>query len=333
MIKSLEKLKYCCIVPTDSCFMQCKMCYQWKFASLCYPNEPTFIEWSNFISSLRELVEFPFRIHFSGGEPLLKNNTIGLIKYASDLGFDTQLATNGYLINEEVAKTINDTGLNYLVISLDSLNEETHDFLRGKKGAYQKVMEAVRCLKDYCSNLTICICAVISGINMDGILDLVRWVQQNELIDHIGLQVIAQPLGTTPEEEWYKNKEYDFLWPQDIERAVNIIDELIIFKEDVQNKDGQCKLANPIAQLKNFQSYFKEPLRFVRRTGCPILIDAVFVNAVGDVFICNALEPAGNIKKAAIKDILFSENSVSIRTKMAQCKNNCMSVLNCNFKE
>ncbi len=140
LINRLEELpgkdtkpNFSCLSVTEDCILRCKMCYKWKKDVSIRPdnNSPTISQWKNAIASLREITDEGFLINFGGGEPLLMDGIFELIRFARDMGFKTNIATNAYLINEDVAKAIADSGLSTINISLDSMSESTHDYLRG----------------------------------------------------------------------------------------------------------------------------------------------------------------------------------------------------------
>ena len=79
---------------------------------------------------------------FSGGEPLLREDIIELIRYAVKKGIRAVLSTNGTLITEDMAERLRDAGISYVGISLDGL-EEINDRFRGVKGAFKKAMEGI----------------------------------------------------------------------------------------------------------------------------------------------------------------------------------------------
>lgn len=57
-------------------------------------------EYKNILNSVKNLCSDNMSIVFTGGEPLLSENTIPVAKYAKELGFSTKLLTNATLINE-----------------------------------------------------------------------------------------------------------------------------------------------------------------------------------------------------------------------------------------
>lgn len=127
----------CSVVLLTRCLFKCKMCEMWK--SKDEMGTVTTGEWERLITSLVGLLDGPQELVFSGGEPLLKKDILGLVKFATQKGFKTLMPSNGYLIDENMAKGIADSGLKEIFVSLDSMNPKTHDFLRGLKARMTKL--------------------------------------------------------------------------------------------------------------------------------------------------------------------------------------------------
>lgn len=320
---------YCCIALLESCFLKCRMCYKWKNdINSRDPEEPNMEQWKGFIRSLKRLVKERIQINFAGGEPLARDETLKLIKYASSQGFDTLLATNAVLIDEEKAKRIADSGLTTVNISLDSLEENKHDYLRGVKGVYSKVMRAIELLDKYAGRVTIGICTVIVEQNLGELADIVRWVQSNEKIDGMGFQAVTQPFSTDEDLFWYKDKRYSHLWPKNIAVVDKSMDGLIGLKQS-----GFNKLGNPLSQFYVYKAYFRNPNMFIKKQKCHIDTQAVNITPAGEIRLCFYMEPIGNIKNDDIADVWFSQKAELLREKISACKKNCQSMVNCNFDE
>lgn len=330
--KAEEEVKlptYCCIALLESCFLKCRMCYKWKVdINDRDPAEPDINQWKEFVSSLRRMVKGEFQINFAGGEPLVREETLELIKYAHGQGFQTLLATNAVLINEEMAKRIADSGLTIANISLDSLKEERHDYLRGESGVYRKVMSAIDLLSRHAPQVKIGICTVILDQNLDELADIVRWIQGNENIDGMGFQAVTQPFSTPEDPFWYKNEEYSHLWPRDMAKVDRAMDELIEMK-----RNGFNKLGNPLSQFYVYKAYFRNPNDFIKKKKCHIDTQAINVTPTGNIKICFYMEPIGNIKNDDINEVWFSRTAQNLRRKISACKRNCQSMVNCNFDE
>ncbi len=130
---------------TYACNLKCKHCY--ATAGKPLPDELTTEESKETIDTL-DKAGVPI-IAFSGGEPLVRSDILELTRYAADKGIYVAMATNGTLITEEKAKEMKKAGIQFVQISLDGKDAETHDSFRGVPGAFEKTMEGIKnCLKE-----------------------------------------------------------------------------------------------------------------------------------------------------------------------------------------
>ncbi|MCX5692599.1 MAG: radical SAM protein [Candidatus Omnitrophica bacterium] len=235
MIDAALKPGFCCFGITDACMLRCKMCDKWKgdlIADISTNRPPTLEEWKRCADSLRQMVDEHFIIDIGGGEALMMAGVLELVRYSVDLGFDTSIASNGWLIDEDMAKRIADSGLKMISLSLDSHKPEVHDFLRGVPGVYQRVIDAIGHLHKYCArDFSINICCAIYEINQGDIMELIKWANSdNKIVGSINFMACMQPNNTPPEEDWYLNK-YNYLWPKDPEKTAEIIEKIIDLKK------------------------------------------------------------------------------------------------------
>lgn len=331
--KTRNKPAFCCLVITDRCMLKCKMCHKWKEGELYLDSsKPNLENWKRFMVSLRKFVEGELCINFSGGEPLMDNRTLELIKFASNLGFDTLLTTNGYLIDEETAKKIINSGLKHIFISLDSLNEDTHDFLRGVNGAYKRVMNAIEYLNRDRQDLRIKISTIILENNLDSLVDLANWVIHDERISSINFQAVTQPFNTSIDDKWYEKSEYNFLWPKNSNKVNYILDELIKLKMEKSDK-----IDNPVSQFKIYKSYFDGPQEFAKKFGHCIGKQAINITASGQIHIYFDMEPIGNInikeEDFDIERLWYSSQADLIRNGIKNRKKDSQTIINCNYDE
>lgn len=319
---------FVCIGITDACMLKCKMCQKWKEDIFIKDkaNEPTVADWKRAISSLRTLSGNYLQINFGGGEPLLKKEIFELVSFCRQNKFKTNIATNGYLINEEMAKRIADSGLDSVIISLDSLSEETHDYLRGKNGTYRQVMNALELLDKFCNGLYKGICSVIYQKNMEDLLGLEAWVEKDSRINSVYFMAAMQPNNTIPDSRWYEKEEYHQLWPKDPVRASAIISELLNIRK------GKSKITNQISQLEAFKLYYQYPAQFVKASQCN-MDAALHFSSLGDIFLCYRWQVLGNVKTDDVASVWNSRKAKEARQGIAGCKDNCHFLLNCYFKE
>ncbi|MDP3041335.1 MAG: radical SAM protein [Candidatus Omnitrophota bacterium] len=316
---------FCCLGVTNKCMLKCRMCYKWK--DNIQEVYPSLGQYKKFISNLRGIADGKFIINFGGGETLLFEGLFDLIKFSIKKDFLTNTISNGWLIDEEMAMRIADSGLHGINLSLDSLNEDTHDYLRGVKGSYRRVMNAIDYLNKYCKNTKVGICCVIYDWNLDELLSLTGWVISNDMLSSIIFMAPMQPNSTGVGNEWWKG-EYGFLWPKDINKACFFIEEVLKFKVNFPHKIG-----NTVAQLEAFKLYLRSPAKFVKKGKCN-LDRAVHVSADGYLFLCFRWGALGNIKNGDdIRELWQSIKAKDVRQNIAKCKNNCHFLLNCFFEK
>jgi len=129
---------------TTECNLWCRHCR--TNANLTYRNM-TFKTYTSIVDQIQ--VMGVNNIALSGGEPLLNNRLVKMIAYARSKGLEVHLVTNSTLITEKHARVfknlhfLHPQGKLRIVTSLDGL-EETHDNLRGCKGAFHLCLSGVK---------------------------------------------------------------------------------------------------------------------------------------------------------------------------------------------
>ena len=127
----------------------------------------------------------------SGGEPLMRNDLLSIIKEITKCGMKPSLSTNGYLVNPCLAENLRDSGVDYVHLSIDGINSEIHDGFRQKRGAFEHVLAAAK----YLSNEEIIIGAtcIISWFNIDNIKQMVELAISNNI--RVLSFYMIEPLG------------------------------------------------------------------------------------------------------------------------------------------
>jgi len=158
---------------TMGCNMRCKHC-----GSSCenaLEGELTTEEALKLCDDLKEL-GFEW-ITLSGGEPTTRKDWDLIAKRLNDNGIIPNMITNGWLMDDKIAKRAYDAGINTIAISLDGL-QKTHDFIR-KEGSYERIMKAFDTITSAGVN-----CSVITTINSINIHEL---DEMHEMLSKKGL--------------------------------------------------------------------------------------------------------------------------------------------------
>lgn len=125
---------------TRTCNLKCLHCYS-DSEKKRYAGELTTDEAKAVIDDLAAF-NVP-AILFSGGEPLLRRDLLGLAEYAKSQNLRTVLSTNGTLISSPVAQAIKAAGFAYAGVSLDGI-DSVHDYFRGVEGAFERTLQGIR---------------------------------------------------------------------------------------------------------------------------------------------------------------------------------------------
>lgn len=85
-------------------------------------------------------------LYITGGEPLIRKDLFQLTEYATSLGFDWGLVTNGILLNQSKINLCKKTKMSTISISIDGL-PTTHDNFRNVTNAYNTIVKNIQLLK------------------------------------------------------------------------------------------------------------------------------------------------------------------------------------------
>ncbi len=126
---------------TYKCNLKCIHCYIGAGPDVDKPELP--LDAKLDIADQMVKQEIPLVV-FTGGEPLASPDFWRVVEHLQ--GYKRpklSLSTNGTLITSRVAERLRDLGLQYVGISIDSINPETHDWFRGLKGAFKAAIKGV----------------------------------------------------------------------------------------------------------------------------------------------------------------------------------------------
>jgi len=140
---------------TYKCNLNCKHCYSDA------GNRPRQeLSTSEAMKVVDQIADFGVTaLAFSGGEPLMRKDFFEVATRAVESGLYVSLATNGTLLTKERVRLLKRIGLNYVEVSLDGANSETHDAFRGKPGSFDQALNGLKnCVKE-----DICTCLAITA--------------------------------------------------------------------------------------------------------------------------------------------------------------------------
>lgn len=296
---------------TLRCNIKCKQCGIWKTQN---KKELTTAEWKDIMQQLRDWLG-PYRLQIAGGEIFIRKDIVELVQFASERQILIGMVSNGTMITDNIAKELVMAGLSYFDISIDGIRRETHDYIRGVDGVYDKAMNAVRYLRNYRKelkrDLSIVSATVIMGPNMDELLDIAKWAEKAGLTG-----VLFNPIGPAcdSDTEWYDKSE---LWPkkEELKKLNGILDELVSMKK------AGAPIMNSEEQLIEMKEYFQNP-SFCRGDDCRVGVTNLMMSCEGDAHLCFHMPAIGNFRQP-LKEIWNSEKAKQVRRAIKKCSFEC----------
>ncbi len=159
----------------DRCNNRCKYCNLWR-------NPRTEMSLKDIQQVLTEAKKAgKVRISYSGGEPLLRPDIEEIIKFTKRLGISCSMNTKGALI-EKRKETVK--SLDLVKISIDG-EENTHDFITGRKGSYNQALIALEKCREW--GIKTVITATITSHNINTLKHIL------ELAKRLNIMAAFQP--------------------------------------------------------------------------------------------------------------------------------------------
>jgi SynChlorMet cassette radical SAM/SPASM protein ScmF len=87
-------------------------------------------------------------VKLTGGEPLMHPQILQLLEIVRQENLRLTIETNGLLCTPEIAAEIAKSPQRHVSVSLDGADADTHEWVRGVKGAFEAACQAVRNLAD-----------------------------------------------------------------------------------------------------------------------------------------------------------------------------------------
>lgn len=300
-ISSICRPETALLFITERCNANCQFCSVGKLNDPgLKEQELSFEEIDRVLSELKELG--CNRINLVDGEPLLRKDVVDIIKCAKQKDFTVGISTNGFLIDEDLAVSLKDSGIDHIHVSLDS-PDDLHDELRGVKGAFSKVDRALDLLKAedgrkfYLGTNT-----VITAQNLSKLEAIAEYAAQKGL-NGFSLQPFlkAQVRNTT-------SLTFFEIRPEQVGQLREKIEGIII-------KYGHLLRNSPFF-LKHIMTYFKDS----HTEKFPCLAGYLMINvfANGEVSPCYFLPRTGNLRQKSLKKVLHSGEYLHLLKRVSE---------------
>jgi radical SAM protein len=128
---------------TQACELACKHCRADAEPDR-HPEELTTAEGRALLEEARRFGEDQLVV-LSGGDPLARPDTVGLVDHGSDLGLRMTLTPSGTAsLTPDRIQDLADAGLRRMALSVDGGSAAAHDEFRGEPGSFDHTVEAAR---------------------------------------------------------------------------------------------------------------------------------------------------------------------------------------------
>ena len=175
-----RKIEYVRISVTDLCNLRCRYCMPEQ--GIRKMRHEDILQFDEILRVVRCLVKLGIRkVRLTGGEPLVRKGILDLIREIRRVdGIEViALTTNGILLSE-MAANLRSAGVDYVNVSLDTLDEETFSFLT-RSPMLAKVKEGLQALEEAGFTDTKINCVPLAGVNEADVLKLAELARKKPL--------------------------------------------------------------------------------------------------------------------------------------------------------
>lgn len=314
---------------TTECNLHCRQCHHWRLKD---PVEQLSTEEK--LAVVRQFSELSPHGHivFNGGETMQKTQEFfRLSGLCRDLGIYCVANSNGtYISDDNIEQTIR-RGPNILVLSMDSHREELHDYIRGTRGAWRRLMQTIEKLLEVKQKLG----ADDTEIQLMGIVfreNLHLWEDHVEFARNLGVsKVMFQLLSPTFQNQNVKRDvffEKHFL--ENTSETLGTIDQ-------IEKKYLSDPFVNHTARdYESMRIYLKNPQQLAHPV-CGSHLQNIMLDTLGRVKLCFSMARVtdsgyvGNVRESALSDLWYSDVAGEARVLMDACRLPC-GMLQCHRK-
>jgi len=290
---------------TSRCALRCKYCEVWKYQGKTQDLHPE--QFGRILASAKNLGVRILTI--TGGEPLLHGELQRIIAISRKHQMRVHIITKGSLLTNDRAAELVRSGVNCIVLSLDTFDAEIYRYLTGTSfESAERALKSLLYVKEKDQDLDVAVNCVINRYNIGTLAYFARRVTE---YGNGKILINFQPYqrcGLRIKDELVPSKEmYPIL--------VKEIDELIELKR------RNLPLINSVQFLRRIPEFLvfnKMPKGFKCKAG----FVGIYICDNLDVRPCYQLPPLGNLNGENLERIWFSEEFGKQRgsMKVGRCR-------------
>lgn len=237
-------------------------------------------------------------IALTGGEPFLNEDIVPLVALAKSKTPLVTLSTNGTLLSRSHIASLEDAGLDALIVSLDTLNPDTYMTLRGM--SIEHVLHGLENALSEARSIRLAISCVLSRANQADLPDLAHFCIENKLL--LGFTLLHDLNGLV--HPWQNSGNNSTL--SDMRQII----------AHIRSLEGQgLVLANSSSYIDALEKFLVTgQLPF--RDECPDADRSISISYDGSLQICPYMPPIGNVQETDIVELLNSDRRNVVRDRM-----------------
>ena len=258
---------------TRKCNYRCAGCNVWRKQDA---EELSTEEVEKGLDILRDLGVI--EIVFSGGDPLLREDIDEILEYASQ-SFVTTVYDNGSMAVKKIDALRH---VDFVAISLDTLDSKKNDFAKGIEGSWEKAINAVDTLHE--EGICVGVSPTISQLNLHEIVDFSNHFLEKEIPVWYCLYSYDKPVDST--QAFAIGRKNDELEIVEKEAMAELCERLVGMKK---------RDSNVLITSKTLQAVRHLFLNGERTWKCRALQNFFVVDHLGRVAGCHLRSPVASV--------------------------------------
>lgn len=279
------------------------------------------------LNEIHELCGRGTLVSYMGGEPTTSRHITEWIELAGRLGLDFRFTTNGYLMNEEMARRFVAAGLFNIGVSIESLDPRINEIIRPFPDGTAKTLRCVELLMQAGArqkkHVSLNIKTVLTDINLESFVPIAkRFGKMDGVIctPQIFEAMEGMPTATKKLLRIKDNQRLQRVTDQirGLKRegyAIHATDQALddMVKQNAEDKDGTATMHE-----KNMEMDPSAPV-------CNIATDNLFL-INGSIKVCPYFPPIGNMlpdTKTTLKELWQNKATQQTRAQTRACRRLC----------
>ncbi len=283
---------------TYRCNFRCTHCLQGS-KNVTFPPELNTEEW---LRVIREISDVGMSMVFiSGGEPLMRKDTLRILKETEQYALPTRLYTNASLVTKKQAELLARIEGLIVQVSLHGIDAGTCDPFVGIEGAFDRVRSAIQLLSEHGAQVSVATCFRNELVDrMDEFPPLLTEIGVSEWVP-----TLIMPMGCAFE-NWSAFKVSD-------EKIRDFMENLLRLSSIYKGTDLEIYSPFDVRLLQGGRGMWEGTPRLT--FGCDLYGQYINIGPQGDVHPCDRLTnlALGNIQDASLETILSNKHEIAIQ--------------------